>query len=95
MLKDNESDFLILEKHTRRGFCGNLGCSQKYSNCNFVWKYKVYYYPASCSFKYCIYYKGKHDNFLIGESRKYYKSIVSKSHVADSLKRNSNNGKFF
>ena len=83
-----DEDFLIVEKWTRKGFCLNLGCRQKYSNCDFVIKYKVYFNPSTKSFKYELLVKGGHDNFLCGESKKNSLSIISKCILKDSIKNN-------
>ena len=84
----NENEVLIFSKWTRKGFCLNIGCKQEYSNCTFVWMYKVYFLPKYKSFKYEILIKGSHDNFLIGEGSKYAKSILSKSLMKDLIKEN-------
>ena len=67
----------------------NLGCKQPNSNCNFIWKYKVYFIPKLNSFKYEILIKGSHSNFLIGECTKYCKSISSKCILNDSIKESN------
>lgn len=83
-----EDEVLILKKWTRKGFCLNIGCKQEFSNCTFVWMYKVYFIPKFKSFKYELLIKGGHDNFLIGEGSKYAKSIITKSLLNDSIKKN-------
>ena len=87
----SEKEYLIFSKWTRKGFCLNLGCKQEYSKCTFVWMYKVYFIPKFKSFKYEILVKGSHDNFLIGESSKYAKSIISNCILNDSIKKKNMN----
>lgn len=83
-----ENEVLIFSKWTRKGFCLNIGCKQDYSNCTFIWMYKVYFIPKHKSFRYEILIKGSHDNFLIGEGSKYAKSIYSKSLMNDLINEN-------
>ena len=71
-----DNEVLIIKKWTRKVFCLNIGCKQEFSNCTFIWMYKVYFIPKYKSFKYEILIKGGHDNFLIGEGSKYAKSIM-------------------
>lgn len=84
---------LLLTKQTRKGFCQNLGCSQEYSKCDYIIKYTCHYYPKVDIFRYTLYHKGTHDNFLIGESKPHSKNIFIKSYIRDGLKDEECNNK--
>ena len=58
-----DNEVLIIKKWTRKGFFLNIGCKQEFSNCTFIWMYKVNFIPKYKSFKYEILIKGGHDNF--------------------------------
>ena len=71
----------MITKWTRKKFCLNVGCRQDYSSCDFKIKYKIFFIEKFNAFKYCIYIKGGHDNYLIGEGLKNAKSVFAKSIV--------------
>lgn len=81
----------LFTKWTRKCFCLNLGCKQNYSRCDFIIKYKVYYIKKFNCFKYEVYIKGGHDNYLIGEGLKNSKSVFAKSVVNHFVKEGLKN----
>ena len=78
-------------KVDQKRFCRNIGCSQEFSKCDFIIKYKVYYNEKFNSFRYGLYIKGAHSNYLVGEGIKNAKSVFANSLVSDLIKDGKKN----
>jgi hypothetical protein len=85
ILKNDEyfGDLDICERSTRKWFFTNQCCSK--NGCSFIKKYKVTYNKRFNKFTYTIGCKGKHENLIIGKSRKSKISMIATCVLNDNL----------